>query len=193
MNNKKYFIVEDEVQKGPFSFNELKEIGISKSTFIWKEGLDDWTKAKKIEELQSLFNITPPKLPKKLAENIEKDKTLNVNLAFGKPKTSFELKEKELAKEKFKASIANTILYYLKNGFIAIFIFGVFLYIYSISVNSDDALNVHDPSVVENYYRVSGVFNFVGYIILIVCFYIVFHRPMKQIYNWFKKYSEKEI
>lgn len=56
MNKKKYFIAEDDVQKGPFSTNELKEMSISKSTLIWKEGFDDWTEAGKIEKLQ-IFSV----------------------------------------------------------------------------------------------------------------------------------------
>ncbi len=193
MNKKKYFIAEDDEQKGPFSFNELQEMGISKTTLIWKEGFDDWNEAGKVEKLQVLLKITPPKLPKIDGEKKKKDKTLNVNLALGKPKSKIELKEKELAKEKLKTSIANTILYYLKNSFIAIVLMGAFLFIYSYFVNSDDAYNVQDPRVVENYYRIFTIFGFVGFVVLVICFYIIFHRPMKQIYNWFKKYSEKEI
>ena len=87
MNKKKYFIAEDDEQKGPFSFNELKEMGISKTTLIWKEGFDDWSEAGKIEKLQSLLKITPPKLPKSEDKKKKKDKTLNVNLGLGKPKS----------------------------------------------------------------------------------------------------------
>lgn len=193
MNKKKYFIAEDDEQKGPFSLNELKEMGISKTTLIWKEGFEDWTEAGKIEKLQSLLKITPPKLPKREGEKKNKDKTLNVNLGLGKPKTTLQLKEKELAQEKLKTGIANTILYYLKNSFIAVVIMGVFLFIYSHFVNSEDAYNVQDPSVVENYNRISTIFEYIGFIILFICFYIIFQRPIRQIYNWFNKYSEKEI
>ena len=100
MNKKKYFIAEDDEQKGPFSFNELKEMEISKTTLIWKEGFDDWTEAGKIEKLQSLLKITPPQLPKSESKKNKIDKTLNVNLGIGKPKSKIELKENELAKEK---------------------------------------------------------------------------------------------
>jgi hypothetical protein len=187
MNKKKYFIAEDDEQKGPFSFNELQEMGISKTTLIWKEGFEDWTEAGKIEKLQSLLKITPPKLPKSEGKKKKTDKTLNVNLGIGKPKSNIELKEKELAKEKLKTSTANTILYYLKYTFLAVLFFA-----FSFWLHLNYIHNYCAKIGLESYedYSVSG-FGILA--TLIICFIIIFHRPMTQIYNWFKKYSEKEI
>lgn len=193
MNMKKYFIAEDDEQKGPFSFNELKEMGISKTTLIWKEGFDDWTEAGKIENLQSLLKITPPKLPKSEGKKKKTDQTLNVNLGIGKPKTILQLKEKELVQEKLKANVANTVVYYLKNILISIFLLAALLIIRSNFVSETDLSNAPDPVVAENYNRISTIFEYIGFIVLFICFYIIFQRPIRQIYNWFKKYSEKEI
>lgn len=187
MNKKKYFIAEDDEQKGPFSFNELKEMGISKTTLIWKEGFEDWTEAGKIEKLQSLLKITPPKLPKSEGKKKKKDKTLNVNLGLGKPKSKIELKEKELAKEKLKTSVANTILYYLKYTFIAVIVFTLYTLLYFNYIQ--DYLRETRIDSYDN----ESVGGFLFLLIIIICFIIIFHRPMSITFNWFKKYSEKEI
>jgi GYF domain 2 len=187
MSKKKYFIAEDDEQKGPFSFNELQEMGISKTTLIWKESFEDWTVAGKIEKLQSLLKITPPKLPKREVEKKNKDKTLNVNIGIGKPKTNIELKEKELAKEKLKTSVANTILYYLKYTFIAVIVFTLYTLLYFNYIQ--DYLRETRIDSYDN----ESVGGFLFLLIIIICFIIIFHRPMSITFNWFKKYSEKEI
>ena len=37
-----YWAVIDNERKGPMTFEELKEIGITPSTLVWKEGLENW-------------------------------------------------------------------------------------------------------------------------------------------------------
>lgn len=60
-----YYYVENGVQFGPFSIEELKLKPLKESTLIWHDGLEDWTEAKKVEELKSYFvNKTPPRIPK---------------------------------------------------------------------------------------------------------------------------------
>jgi len=61
---KKYYIIENNEKKGPFSFEELKEFKISFNTLIWTEGLTDWTKAKNIDELKTILDKIPPPIPK---------------------------------------------------------------------------------------------------------------------------------
>ena len=185
MNKKKYFIAEEEKQKGPFSFNELKEMGITKNTLIWKEGFKDWLKAKKIEELHDLLLITPPKLPSSKVK--KKEKTYTINHSIGKPKTSVELKEKELYKEKLKVSVASTILYYVKYSFIAVIIFTFYIFLYF--------------NYIQKYLRETGIDSyddestggFLFIVIAIICLIIIFHKPMNITFNWFKKYSEKDL
>ena len=46
-----YWAVIDNERKGPMTFDELKEIGITPSTLVWKEGLENWVPAKDVEEL----------------------------------------------------------------------------------------------------------------------------------------------
>lgn len=57
---KQYYIYLDNEQKGPLSFEELKEKNISRETSVWFEGQADWKKAFEIEELTELFKSVPP-------------------------------------------------------------------------------------------------------------------------------------
>ena len=57
---KKYYIYKDNQQKGPYSFEELKDLNISRDTMIWYEGLETWIKALEVEELKEIFKSIPP-------------------------------------------------------------------------------------------------------------------------------------
>ena len=59
-----YFYIENEEQKGPVTVDEISKISITEETLIWYEGLNDWTEAKNIPSLESLFKkVSPPKIP----------------------------------------------------------------------------------------------------------------------------------
>ena len=63
---RQYYIHDGEVKKGPFDFEQLKQLPLNNETPIWYEGLPDWTRAANLNELQQLL-ITekiPPPLPK---------------------------------------------------------------------------------------------------------------------------------
>ena len=49
---KKYFYSDGNEKHGPLSLDELKQEKITNDTLIWFEGLDDWTKAKYVLELE---------------------------------------------------------------------------------------------------------------------------------------------
>lgn len=51
-----YYIVENNQQSGPFSYEQLASMGISASTEIWTEGMSNWTPAGDVPELQSIIN-----------------------------------------------------------------------------------------------------------------------------------------
>lgn len=57
---KKYFLIINDEQQGPFTFDELKERKLIGETPIWYEGLPDWTKVSEIEELKPFIEIKPP-------------------------------------------------------------------------------------------------------------------------------------
>lgn len=57
---KKFYLHNGIEQKGPFDKQELLINGIKKDTPIWFEGINEWTTADKVEELQELFKTTTP-------------------------------------------------------------------------------------------------------------------------------------
>lgn len=61
---KQYYIHIGAEQKGPLSFEDLKNQLITSDTMVWYEGMVDWQKANSLEELKPLFKTTPPPLYK---------------------------------------------------------------------------------------------------------------------------------
>lgn len=55
-----YYIHDGNIQKGPFSLEELKNQNISSDTLIWYEGMSEWKKASQIEDIQFFFKQVPP-------------------------------------------------------------------------------------------------------------------------------------
>ena len=51
---------------GPFDIDTIKQMVISgqinKDSLVWKPGMSEWTKAEIVEEISSLFLLTPPAL-----------------------------------------------------------------------------------------------------------------------------------
>ena len=70
MMDKIYFLFVNDQQIGPFSLDELKAKHINPETYVWYEGLDDWTQVRNIEGLKSLFSSIPPQFNKNTKENI---------------------------------------------------------------------------------------------------------------------------
>jgi cytoskeletal protein RodZ len=58
-----YFYTDGNNQFGPFTIDELKEKKITKETSVWFEGIENWTKAGEVPELEVLFKAVPPPLP----------------------------------------------------------------------------------------------------------------------------------
>lgn len=56
----RYYIHNGQAQEGPFSIEELAAKNIKPDTPVWYEGLQEWTTAKDVEELKSIFQSTPP-------------------------------------------------------------------------------------------------------------------------------------
>ena len=50
-----YFILVNNQQQGPYTLQELRSRNISSATLVWAEGMDDWTPAWQVAELQPLF------------------------------------------------------------------------------------------------------------------------------------------
>lgn len=56
-----YFMIINNQQAGPFAIDELLNKGLQADTQVWKNGMNNWTPAAEIPELQKLFRPqTPP-------------------------------------------------------------------------------------------------------------------------------------
>jgi membrane protease subunit (stomatin/prohibitin family) len=59
-----FYVAIDGKQKGPYDITRLTKMcsegKFSRESLVWKEGMENWTKASDIEELSSLFPILPP-------------------------------------------------------------------------------------------------------------------------------------
>ena len=54
-NDEGFFVVINDEQQGPFSIDELADMGISPDTEVWTEGMDEWEKASNVPALDELF------------------------------------------------------------------------------------------------------------------------------------------
>lgn len=99
-----YFIVENKEKKGPFSVIDLAEMEITKSTLVWKKGLEDWVTADKLEELVEILDSTPPPIPTN-HKQLSNDEH-NINLKIGLKKRTRSKVNKHQQKKIFeKANI----------------------------------------------------------------------------------------
>ncbi len=98
---KKYFYSDGKEKNGPFSFEELKDKNITEETLIWFEGLDRWTSAKYIKEIEEILEVSPPPLNSPIFEKTQVEPPpLNLsNLPENKEKTSVSLKKTETKKQ----------------------------------------------------------------------------------------------
>lgn len=55
-----YYIHDGDIQKGPFTLDELKALPLSMDTPVWHEGMTEWTVAANIEEIRAWLHKTPP-------------------------------------------------------------------------------------------------------------------------------------
>ncbi len=50
-----FFIILNDQQHGPYTIDQLREMGIDANTPVWHKGLDDWTMAADIDELRDML------------------------------------------------------------------------------------------------------------------------------------------
>lgn len=51
----KYFAFIDGEQRGPFTLDQLTDVGVHPSTYVWCKDMDDWQRADSVEEIRNLF------------------------------------------------------------------------------------------------------------------------------------------
>ena len=68
-----YWINQDGVQAGPLSIEELKQMSITPSTYVWHSGMPDWQQISEIEELNSILfgSALPESVPEAIIEEPE--------------------------------------------------------------------------------------------------------------------------
>ena len=62
-NNMLYYLVEDGKPSEPYSYEQLKSKRIKEDALVWRRGLNDWVKAKELEELFTIIGFNPPPIP----------------------------------------------------------------------------------------------------------------------------------
>lgn len=52
-----YFILNGRQQQGPYTVDELRSRNITSATLVWADGMEQWTPAWQVKELQPLFGV----------------------------------------------------------------------------------------------------------------------------------------
>ena len=60
---KEFYYLDEKEQKGPFSIDQLKTVGLKPDTLVWADGFENWKPVKEVEELKGLLKKTPPPPP----------------------------------------------------------------------------------------------------------------------------------
>ncbi|MBO4871505.1 MAG: CD225/dispanin family protein [Muribaculaceae bacterium] len=64
MNDKMlYWINQDGVQAGPVTSEQLKEMAVNDSAYVWRAGMDDWCRITECPELDGLYEVAPAEEP----------------------------------------------------------------------------------------------------------------------------------
>jgi uncharacterized RDD family membrane protein YckC len=50
-----FYCIRENGREGPYTINQLKELNISKDTYVWYSNLAEWTEAKNVEALKDIF------------------------------------------------------------------------------------------------------------------------------------------
>lgn len=184
----KFYVLDNNQQKGPFSENELKSILLTNETLVWCEGMENWDYAKNIEGLKIYINSTPPPIPNSKILN----SSININVKTHK--SELDEKENNLKKERIKSKFAYELVYFIKCIIFSILFIVVLpwkeMYVNLFEIKRDYYfLNIDDfpfEKDKEVYYFLSCN------LYLLTLFLILFHRPIFQAFKWLKKYSNKE-
>jgi hypothetical protein len=63
-----YYVLIDNDQLGPLSEQEVMKLildgKLKKEDFVWQPGMPNWDLAKKVSEINKLFSLQPPPIPK---------------------------------------------------------------------------------------------------------------------------------
>lgn len=86
---KKYYLTDGKDTFGPFFIEELKEKSITRESYVWHEGMDNWTKAGELQEFDHLFPsrviIPPPIKPQGIRPPIIPEQPVTMHQTYGYP------------------------------------------------------------------------------------------------------------
>lgn len=60
---KEFYYLDEKEQKGPFTIDKLKTIGLKPETLVWTDGFENWKQVKDVDELKIVLKKTPPPPP----------------------------------------------------------------------------------------------------------------------------------
>lgn len=58
-----YYLLIDGLKRGPYSFDNLLQNGLTKDALVWHTGMTDWKRAADMVELRELLEKMPPPPP----------------------------------------------------------------------------------------------------------------------------------
>ena len=73
-----YYYTDGRERFGPFTFEELRDKGLTRETLVWKEGLADWVPAVQLNELLPLLPVSlepPPPMSYPAMESVVRTTT----------------------------------------------------------------------------------------------------------------------
>lgn len=107
-----YYIIENNFQSEPLSFEQLKERKINEETLVWRKGITDWSKAKDLKELHHIILFTPPPIPN-FSTNISDQDEMSLKEEYEREKEEFKL-QKEIKFKELKSTLIKNGKYCLK-------------------------------------------------------------------------------
>lgn len=102
-----YYIYLDGKQNGPLTLEELYD-KVKSDTLVWYEGLSDWQRADKIEDLQNHFKSIPPPLPLPVNNLIQTPEQLDNEIL---PNYTYQRKNKSSIKRKVLFLLLGILLF----------------------------------------------------------------------------------
>ncbi len=117
---KQYYIIRNDQQAGPYTLEELAEMGITPDTIVWTEGMTDWTPARQVSELASLFTTTAQTPPSYSAPSYGAPQYHSAPQYNRPPQYSTPAERPPMPPTYLAWSIAVTILCCLVGGIVAI-------------------------------------------------------------------------
>ena len=83
---KEFYYLDEKEQKGPFTIDQLKTIGLKPETLVWSEGFENWKQVKDVDELKIVLKKTPP--PPPIIDTISSTSTNVDNIKISNEKTN---------------------------------------------------------------------------------------------------------